>query len=81
MAYAPQRGLSAELAEGSTDGVYKKVIRDRGGFPEDTTAHARNDLADTWYGIHEDANKVNQDGRPVRTPNYRPTKPVNYPGS
>jgi hypothetical protein len=81
MAYAPQRSLSDELAEGRTDGVYKKVIRDRGGFPEDTTARARNDLADTWYGIHEDPTKVDQDGRVVRTPNFRPTKPVSYPGS
>lgn len=81
MAYAPQRNLTGELAQGSIDGTYKQVDTGRGGQVEATTADSRQEFADTWYGIHEADVKHDPFGRPVRTPTYRPTKPVNYPGS
>lgn len=68
MAYAPQRSLTGELAEGMTDRAWKKAINDRGGFVEDTTYRMREDLAPVWYGITEAQQKVTPDGRAVRTP-------------
>ncbi|MFE6745906.1 hypothetical protein ACFVGM_08655 [Kitasatospora purpeofusca] len=79
MSYAPQRDLTGELVEGLTDGSHKKVIQGRGGpVPEDQ--HSRDLLADTWYGVHESPQKTDPQGRIVRTPNYRPTRPLTYPG-
>lgn len=73
MTYGPTRSANAELHEGLTDGAYKKVVRDRGGFPEGTTYQSRRDLADTWYGLHETPVKVSPDGLPLPTPNFVPT--------
>lgn len=70
MSYANPRSLTGDLNEGVTDGAYKKVVTDRGGQVESTTWHARSDLNDCWYGIHEDPLKHTPDGRPVTTPNY-----------
>jgi hypothetical protein len=69
MAYAPIRSANEALHEGMTDGKYRKVIADRGGFPEAATYDSRSCLVDGWYGIHEDAVKVLPDGRLCRTPN------------
>lgn len=69
MATAQPRSANAELAEGMTDGKYKKVITDRGGFVEPTTYLERKNLHDTWYGIHEAYDKVLPDARPRHTPN------------
>lgn len=79
MTYAPSRGLIGELSMGSVDGTYKQVVRDRGGHIDEATVRTRQDLPDTWYGIHEAAEKVDPFGRLVRTPNYRATRPVTYP--
>ena len=70
MATAQPRSANAELAEGMTDGKYKKVVRDRGGFVESTTHLAREDLADIWFGIHEAEGKVDPDAHYKQTPNF-----------
>lgn len=69
------RDQLSELAEGATDGTYKKVVRDRGGVVEATTYEQRQDLSDTWFGIHETALKNLGDGTRRSTPNYEGTAP------
>lgn len=76
MVYAPTRSVNAELNEGATDGKYKKVITDRGGFPETTTYRERAELDDIWFGIHEKPVKVRPDGKVVVTPDFVYTRPV-----
>lgn len=66
-----QGNLRGELAEGATDGTYRKIVRDRGGVVEDTTYQQRADLADVFYGLHETPVKNLGDGTSERTPNYR----------
>lgn len=74
MAYAPMRSMTAELASGATDGREKKVVQNRGGFPEAATQDNREHLHDMWYGIHE-AEEKQAPGftEPVRTQSYRAT--------
>lgn len=69
-AASPMRKLNSEMYEGLTDGKYKKVVRDRGGYVEDCTYESRRDLDDLYFGIHEDPTKVLPDGRIVHTPDY-----------
>lgn len=64
--------MVGDLREGLTDGKYKKVVNNRANA-ELTTQHARDDLKDTWYGIHEQPAKEDQFGRIVGTPNYLAT--------
>ncbi|MBD0734104.1 hypothetical protein BGM09_01335 [Streptomyces sp. CBMA29] len=66
--------MSAELAEGMTDGTWKKAVRERGGIVEPTTYRAREDLAPVWYGIAEAQTKTDPFGRTVRTPNAVATR-------
>ena len=73
MATAPSRSVNAELSEGMTDGKYKKVVTDRGGFAEHTTYLERQDLNDVWHGIHEEPDKVLPDARVRHTPNFMAT--------
>lgn len=73
MAYAPMRSMNAELDSGLTDGKYKKVVRDRGGFVDAATYQSRRDLHDLYFGIHEAEIKQAPTRGPVRTQNYRPT--------
>lgn len=68
MTYGPTRSANASLQEGATDGKYKKVIANRGGFPEQTTPVARQDLNDQWYGIHETQPKMAGDAVVLPTP-------------
>lgn len=75
MGYAPQRSWTGELNEGATDGTYKKAIRERGGFVEQTTYRVREDLAPVWYGVMEAQTKIDPFGRPIRTPNTVATRP------
>lgn len=75
MVYANSRSMNGELNEGATDGKYKKVTPNRGGHVEHTTQQERDDLKDTWYGIHEMGTKVRPDGRTVSTPGYMSTLP------
>lgn len=76
MATAIPRSANAELNEGMTDGKYKKVINDRGGLVEPTTYLVRKDLADIWYGIHEEPGKVLPDALHQKTPNFVATPPA-----
>ncbi|MGW3153670.1 hypothetical protein [Streptomyces sp. NPDC001089] len=76
MSYAPRRPLGGELAEGLTDGTYKKINTDRGGDVDPTTYGVRQDLNDVWYGLHETPVKRRPDGIAVRTPGYVPNAPA-----
>ena len=67
------RSMNADLHEGATDGSYKKVVRDRGGVVEGLTWATRADLNDTWYGIHEERQKMAGDGISAPTPEFVPT--------
>lgn len=78
MTYGPVRSANEALHEGLTDGKYKKVIQDRGGWPEGTTYAARRDLDDRWYGIHEVQPKMSADGIDLPTPNFVPTAPATF---
>ena len=69
MAYPTARSLNSDLHEGMTDGKYKKIHMNRGNC-EPATYQERSPLNDTWFGIHEIADKVLPDGRIRRTPNY-----------
>lgn len=68
MAYAQSRSVSGELASGSTDGKYRKVVADRGGIVESMTYDSRRDLSDTWFGLHECPSMVSPDGSHVVNP-------------
>ena len=76
MAFPQSRSMNGDLNEGATDGKYKKVIRDRGGYIDPGTTLNRLELDDHFYGIHEDRSKVRPDGKIVSTPNYVRTTPV-----
>ncbi len=75
MAVNTSRNMNAELVEGATDGGYKKVVQNRGGIVEPSTADSRAPLDDVYYGFHE-INPKDIPGmagyRP--TPNYVPTR-------
>ena len=69
MSYPKTRSLQAELAEGSTDGAWKKVNPDRGGEVEAGTAENRRNLSPRLYGITEATEKeLPTQDRAVRTP-------------
>lgn len=76
MAYPRARSCNNELSQGSIDGTYKQVARDRGGVIEPCTLRTRRDLDDTWYGVHEAAVKELPDGLSASTPTYAPTPPA-----
>lgn len=78
MAYATPRSMNASLEQGMTDGKYKKVAANRGGFTEvERLMEDRKDLADIWYGIHEVDVKVFPDGsKPRATMGYVETAPA-----
>lgn len=52
------RSTRRELIEGITDGVYKKVVRDRGGLVETGFWDVRQQLSVKRYGIAESPTKV-----------------------
>lgn len=62
MSHAPERSRNGSLKNGMTDGSYKKLNPDRGGFVETTTQDARANLNPTTYGYQEDMYKVEPDG-------------------
>jgi len=66
------RRLNAELAEGMSDGSYKKIVTDRGGRVDDATWEARSDLSDAHFGIHEARVKHLGDGSVHVTPDFVP---------
>ena len=77
MAYAPHRSMNAALSEGMTDGKYKKVVRDRGGFVDVATEDSRRDLDDIWFGIHEKQVKMAPDNLLHATPQFEQNAAVN----
>jgi hypothetical protein len=62
--------MTGSLAEGATDGTYKKVVRDRGGVVEPGTYAARSQMDDMYYGFHEAQDKILGDGTMHTTPDY-----------
>ena len=76
MAVAPHRSSNAELEEGMTDGKYKKLAPNRGGFTEvERLVRDRRDMADVWHGFHEASEKSFPDGsKPRTTPGYAATE-------
>lgn len=79
MTYGPTRSVNADLHEGLTDGSYKKVINDRGGFVDKvSTVAARASLSDRYFGIHETPYKTSPDGVNLPTPNFVPTPPPQF---
>jgi hypothetical protein len=62
--------MNADLHEGMSDGMYKKVAMNRGGIVEQTTHDMREPLRDVWYGVHECQPKMLPDGTRQATPNY-----------
>jgi len=68
--------MNADLHIGATEGSFKKVIRDRGGFVEGTTYESRKPLNDTWYGIHETPSQMSGDGVVLPPRDYVETAPV-----
>lgn len=69
MAKNESHSMNADLAEGMSDGCYKKIVTDRANA-ERTTYDARRDLNDTWFGIHEAAVKHLPDGTTHITPDF-----------
>lgn len=78
MAVNQTRSQNAELAEGMSDGKYKKVVMDR-SVAEPTTYESRRDLSDVNFGIHEVNPKVLPDGTIHLTPSYVETPPAHMP--
>lgn len=62
MAYAQQRSMNGSLADGMTDGTYKKLNLGRGGFVETTTEETRADLSPINFGHIETGYKEQPDG-------------------
>lgn len=83
MAYAPLRSMNADFDTGLSDGKYKALVKDRGGFVDKSTFDARAQLHDEWYGIHE-APVKQLPGRigpaDARTQDYRETPEANQWG-
>ncbi|MFD4858479.1 hypothetical protein [Streptomyces atratus] len=53
MALPPQRPMNRELSEGMTEGSYKRRAPNRGGFVEETTNIARENLSTINFNITE----------------------------
>jgi hypothetical protein len=69
MAQNTSRSMNADLAEGMSDGKYKKVVTDRGGNISPETAEDRRDLG-SRFDIAESRRKVLGDGTVHVTPDY-----------
>jgi hypothetical protein len=76
MTHANPRSMNGELNQGSVEGTYKTVIRNRGGVVEPLTQESRKQLSDVWYGIHEAPLKRRPDGPIVSTPYFVATPPA-----
>ena len=77
MAVNNSRTLNGDLAEGMSDGKYKKVVTDRGGVVDAATYLDRSQLDDLYHGIHEATTKVLPDGTTHTTPDYVTTPTPN----
>ena len=79
MAQNFSRSQNEDLAEGMSDGKYKKMVQDRGGQVDEATYMDRAALSDVWYGMHEAPVKVLPDGTLHVTPETVPTPAVAFP--
>ena len=70
MARNDSRSLNGDLAEGMTDGKYKKIAMDRGGEVGQATWRERMHLDDIWHGLHEVKTKILPDTTVKSTPDY-----------
>ena len=71
MAVNGSRSMNGDLAEGMSDGKYKKVATaERGGVIDPATYLNRGALDDLYYGVHEAQTKVLSDGTVHTTPDY-----------
>lgn len=70
MAVNASQSQNAELAEGMSDGKYKKIVADRGGSVDPATWEDRRDLSDAHFGIHEAKVKALGDGSLHVTPDF-----------
>ena len=77
MAVNNTRRVNADLAEGMSDGLYKKVVMDRGGVVDEATYLSRSTLDDLNYGVHERSVKVLPDGTLHASPDYVATPAPN----
>jgi hypothetical protein len=75
MAYPQTRSMNTDLHAGMTDGKYKKIEPNRGGFCEETSHDDRNDMSDIWYGFHEADTVELPDGRRMAMPYHSPNAP------
>jgi hypothetical protein len=50
MAYAPNRSANLELNKGATEGSYRTIAPNRGGFVESLNGLAKTELAPEHYG-------------------------------
>lgn len=66
MSYAPARSENGSLRDGMTDGTYKKLNPNRGGFVETTTQESRAMLNPDTFGYQESPFQPMPDGT-VRT--------------
>lgn len=62
--------MNSALAEGMSDGKFKKVITDRGGVCDGAAYADRAQLDDLYYGIHEARTKILPDGTSHSTPDF-----------
>ena len=76
MTYGPTRSTNASLHEVLTDGKYKKMSPNRGGFVESGNVLARADLSNRHFDDHEKQWKVAPDGVTLPTPGYIPNGEV-----
>jgi hypothetical protein len=77
MAVYRDRSMNAELLEGTVDGTYKRVVRERSNYPDPDRRLARADklaLNNHYggYGVAEAAEKRTPDGRFTRDLGYDP---------
>lgn len=79
MAHNQSRSLNGDLAEGMSDGKYKKVVMDRGGAIDAATYADRAALNDVYYGIHELRTKILPDGTVHVTPDFVATPIAHLP--
>ena len=64
------RSMNAELAEGMSDGKFKKIIADRGGVVHPETYDDRRDLSSAHFDIAETKVKHLGDGTVHVTPDF-----------
>lgn len=71
MAVNNSRSQNAELAEGMSDGAYKKIVTDRSRtYNDDSTWAVRKDLSPIHFGFRESKSKALGDGTVHVTPDY-----------